>query len=162
MMQAMQERNTLSLRSISREDCCWLWKLANHPAIRKTAYKNDPIAWDEHQQWFNSKYNDPACTIYVAEKGREAVGHIRFDLGGISAVVDIAVDPAQHGRGYGTALIRKGTRRFFEESYATHVYAYIKVDNHASIKAFEKAGYNFEKKMRVEGVPSYRFVKQAE
>jgi RimJ/RimL family protein N-acetyltransferase len=161
-MKAMRERNPLNLRYVRKIDCYWLWTLANHPVIRNTAYESDPIAWDDHQKWFNAKYNDPACTIYVAEKGQEAVGQIRFDLEENTAIVDLAVDPARHGRGYGTALIRKGTKRFIEKSKATHVFAYIKADNHASVRAFEKAGYTFDKELKVEGVASYRYVKLAE
>jgi len=153
----MSEKETLVLRPVDGKDCRLLWKWANHPNVRKTAYDSDPIPWDDHLQWFHKKREDPRCTIYIAETREGPIGQIRFDLKGNEAVVDVSVDPDHHGRGYGTQITKKGTHKFLKESRAKRILAYIKVGNTPSIRSFSKSGYTHKRNVDVNGHQSHLF-----
>jgi RimJ/RimL family protein N-acetyltransferase len=74
-------------------------------------------------------------------------------------VISVVVDSEKRGRGYGTELIKNGTDRYIQTTEVPRVDAYIKKDNEASVRAFEKAGYQFRKETTVKGDPSYCFSK---
>ncbi len=147
-------RDRLFLRPVRETDCETLWHWANDPKVRERAYNSEPIPWEEHLKWFREKLEGDA-TIYIAEKSGRPVGQIRFDFEDSAGMVDVSVDSEERGCGYGTELIRRGTQRFLQDTGADNAVAYVKVSNHPSRRAFEKAGYNLEKKEEFEGEESF-------
>ena len=145
-----------SIRPVQKQDCELLWYWANDPKVRENAYDSDPIPWEDHKEWFEKKLESASSKIYVAEVGADPIGQIRFDAKESLAVVDVSVAESKRGRGYGTRLIERGTRRFLKESDVERVDAYVKSDNNASRKAFEKAGYAFKEETKKQGDRSYR------
>ncbi len=133
----------LRLRNVHEDDCELLWRWANDLSVRKAAFKSDFIPWQEHLQWFYLKLQDSSCCIYIAlDRQDNAVGQIRFDIyNSQRAEIDISLDKSKRGLGYGAELIKLGINSFLAYASVQAVYASIKKNNHPSIRAFEKAGF---------------------
>ena len=148
----------LKLRPVEESDCKRLWQWANDPEVRRQSYNTEEIPWEDHKEWFQRKRLSDDCTIYIAECEGDPVGQIRFDVEDERSVVDVHVDPDQHGKGFGTKIIKEGTGKFLDLSDLNQVHAYIKIDNIASCRAFEKAGYAYHGKSSMKGQESYCYI----
>jgi UDP-2,4-diacetamido-2,4,6-trideoxy-beta-L-altropyranose hydrolase len=106
------------------------------------SFSSEPIPWDDHVRWFESRLNDANCLFYIAvDDDGTPVGQMRCeDIGG-EAVVSISVERAFRGSGYGGRIIKMGSREIFHMSGHQVIHAYIKPDNTASETAFLKAGF---------------------
>jgi RimJ/RimL family protein N-acetyltransferase len=133
----------LTLRWASEADCKLLWEWANNPSVRSASFSTGPIPWEVHVEWFASKLRNPDSLIFVAsdEQGHP-IGQVRFDVVGLDeAEVGVSLDESFRGKGYGTALIATGIRALLEARPVRIIHAYVKPDNQASQRVFEKAGF---------------------
>jgi len=131
---------TLSRASIN--DCRDLWLWRNHPGVRKNFFDSEPISWQEHERWFNSKNKDGNIRIYIAALGDDKIGVIRFETANGQIKVSVNLNPDFFNRGLGSKIIKIGTGKFIKDTNAKKpIIAEIKKDNIASKKAFTKAGY---------------------
>jgi UDP-2,4-diacetamido-2,4,6-trideoxy-beta-L-altropyranose hydrolase len=135
-------RAGLRLRQAREEDCRVLWEWANDPQVRAAAFSSEPIPWERHQVWFASKMRDPDCRILVAEDERgRAVGQFRVDWRSEQdGDIDVSVAAECRGAGYGAVLIDSGASSVFAER-GERLHAFVKVENEASRRAFEQAGF---------------------
>ena len=131
----------LSLRRATSSDSRMLWEWANDPAVRAASFSTDLIPWENHRQWFDKKLEDIKCHIFVAEEDSAPAGQVRFDCEESDAVVDVHLAPGQRGKGLGRELITSGIKKLFEETDIQDIHAYVKIDNEASRKTFEHAGF---------------------
>jgi len=130
------------MRTASVGDAELLWTWANDAETRGWSFQSDPIPWETHVAWLATKLADPATRIFVMGDGATPRAVVRFEAGeGDVAVVSIVVDPRERGRGWGTKALRIACPVAVRELAAKRVDAYIKPDNHASIRAFERAGF---------------------
>jgi RimJ/RimL family protein N-acetyltransferase len=148
--------NELSLRLAGIKDCKLIWRWANDPEVRKNAYNSDPIPWQDHKEWFECKVNSSSSVIYIAEIESKPVGQIRFEIEQSVAAVDVSVSKRMRGEGYGTMIISQGTKKVLEDLKVERIDAFVKTDNVASRKAFERAGYTVEEETIKKGEESYR------
>src|SRR5206468_4059883 len=103
---------------------------------------SEPIPWETHLKWFATRVNAPGHLFYVAANSHDVlVGQIRYELAGTEAVVSVNLAKEARGRGYGAALIVRGSEQCFADSKVNLIRAYIKPSNEASVRAFERAGY---------------------
>lgn len=139
----MEEEDTLTLRLANQEDCRRLWEWANDPDVRNFSFSSEPILWEDHVRWFNLKLNDSNCIIYIAlNKQGSEIGQIRYDLiNQKDAIISIIVDKEYRHQGYGTKLILLGSDKIFTITNIQTLNAYVKPTNHASRRAFIKAGF---------------------
>ncbi len=132
----------LRLRNVKFDDINDLFKWRNHPEIRKNSFNTNAVSWDEHERWFRAKSNDPNTAIYIAYCKEDKIGSIRFESKDDTIKISVMLNPDFLGRGFGSKVIRLGTERFIKEKNTEKpIHAEIKIDNRASIKAFQKAGY---------------------
>lgn len=137
-------RGDLEMRPATMEDARMVWEWANEPAVRAASFHSQPIAWEQHRQWFAGKLADNGCRLLIAEQAGLAVGQIRFDsIAPGEAEVDVSVNSGRRGKGYGAAIIRSGAAYVFEGDAVTTLHAWIKADNAASIRAFCHAGFEY-------------------
>ena len=149
----------LTLRRAGKEDCQLIWEWANDPEARAVSFSPDPIPWESHMRWYAGKADDPNCFFYVAANGSgHPLGQIRFERTGREAIVSVSLAPSARGKGIGSALIVRGAEQFFAESNADLVRAFIKMDNLASARAFEKADFKDAGVMNVRGQEAKHFV----
>ncbi|MFZ0300590.1 MAG: UDP-2,4-diacetamido-2,4,6-trideoxy-beta-L-altropyranose hydrolase [Candidatus Sulfotelmatobacter sp.] len=155
--------DSLSIRPAQDEDCKLLWEWANDPVVRASAFSSQMIRWDEHVEWFRGKLNNWNCRILVClDASAVPVGQIRFEKHGVSdADLDITVDGRLRGLGFGGRLISLGANWAFEEWGLTRLNAFVKPENVASAKAFERAGFESMETVIVKGQTAIHYVRTA-
>jgi RimJ/RimL family protein N-acetyltransferase len=120
---------------------------------------SDPIPWQLHQEWFAARVNSPSCLFYIAANSNVAqIGQIRYDITGSNAVVSMSLAKEARGRGYGPAMIWRGSQQCFADSEVNLIRAYIKPDNQISIRAFIKAGFTDDGTAELAGTTVRQFV----
>lgn len=147
VLTAMQS-SILRLRRANRDDAILLWRWVNEPAVRAASFQTRPISLEEHAAWFAGKINAEQAAIYVAEDHEGTpVGQFRVEWGANKeAKVDISIAPDKRGCGIAATLIARATHMASRDVGLQRFHAYIRPENHASIRAFEKAGFsNFER-----------------
>jgi UDP-2,4-diacetamido-2,4,6-trideoxy-beta-L-altropyranose hydrolase len=151
--------NAFYLRHLKESDGQLLWKWANDPDVRAASFLSNPVEWDYHIQWFQSKLTDNLCQFYIAINDTgNSIGQVRYDIDDREAVISISLDSAFRGKGYGTEVIRKSSQKLFSSSNVEKIHAYVKPDNMASVKAFMKAGFKLSGTTVVKGQEALHFV----
>lgn len=149
---------SLSLRPACPEDSAVLWNWANDPLVRRFSFQSDPISWQHHEQWFARKMGDPRCHIWIADDAEGGpVGQVRFerqDDDAVSIAISIAAD--SRGKGYAAQLLRLGLRRAARVFPGCVAHASIKVENAASVRAFESAGFSLAGRGAIQGSDALR------
>jgi len=144
--------NKLELHEISEKDCEILWKWSNDSVVRRFAFHCGPISWEEHKEWFETKIDDPNCFYCIAIDGfGKQVGQIRFDVSDGIAETDISVIREKRGFGFGQQVIKSGVEWLCKRMFIHCVYALVKIENIASVKAFRKAGFKDSGEMTTRG-----------
>jgi RimJ/RimL family protein N-acetyltransferase len=156
----------LRIRSVTDEDCRLLWEWANDPDVRASSFESEPIPWEEHVTWFRAKRADPNCYMYIIlDQDDRPIGQVRFDIqsgSNAEAVISIGIARDQRGRGYGVEALRLACGHFLKATGTKPIVAYIKLQNMASIRAFEKAGFVHHDITRVKGHEAARMILRRE
>ena len=140
------------LRRVRRDDCELLWEWENEPNVRSASFFSEPITWEQHVRWFESKIADENCFIFIAiNEQKVPIGRVRFEREGKEAVISVGIDKNFRGMHYGSRLIEMASRKLFEISDVCQINAYIKVDNAQSVRAFLNAGYKERHKVKMNG-----------
>lgn len=152
----------LRLHRAREEDSRILWEWANEPDVRRLSFSSGPISWEDHQQWYARRINDPDSAIWIARNADDqAVGQIRFDCQGDDAVhISISVAAGWRGRGFGRELIAAGLRKASRVFPGRLAHALIKRENEASVRAFEAAGFVLAGEETIQGSRAFRYVSQ--
>jgi len=157
------KRMAFQLRRVDESDSRILWEWANDPEVRAVSFSPESILWDEHVKWLRGKLTDPHCFFYLAlnAEGRP-VGQIRFDIDGARAIISLSVERSSRQQGYGSPMIQLASHQLFAETQIQSIAAYVKADNHASARAFARAGYVRAGDEEIAGQPALQFVMQRE
>jgi len=131
----------LTLRRATKADIDLLWAWANDPPTRAASFSTESIPWEAHQRWFEERLRDPNCLLYIGELPDTTVGQVRIDCQGTEGVLSLSVASNQRGNGYGQALLVRACQVGFETRGLTRIHAYIKPENKASVRLFQKAGF---------------------
>ena len=153
----------LRLRPVQSLDRRQLWTWANDPSVREGAFSQAPIPWEDHCRWFDDRLANPRGTHFIAfDLEDRPVGQVRFDPLGEEASmrkteISISLDQTARGSGLGTDLLRLACDRLFRTSETETIRALILPDNHASIRAFEKARFVPSGRTRRKGHPALQY-----
>tara|TARA_R100000742_G_C4257758_1_gene75611 strand:+ start:484 stop:894 length:411 start_codon:yes stop_codon:yes gene_type:complete len=112
-------------------------KLRNDEKVQGGFIDQLPHITKEQQKEYMNKYKDNfyICLGFGGDGIKpKPVGYIRH----IDGDIGVCTDPTYQGRGIATFMIKELIKRH------PNCYAKIKLDNEASIKAFEKAGFKKE------------------
>lgn len=136
------EMSAPSLRHVRESDCNFIFELSNSPEVRAISFSGDPIAWETHLKWFSCILKDENSAFYIAEDcDGNTVGQIRFKKDSKEAVVSVSLVKGVSGKGYGSRIIDQGAVALFRSSDIDIVHAYVKKENPASVRSFEKSGF---------------------
>ena len=133
----------IKLRRAQENDCNLLWKWANDPDVRQSAFNSKKIVWEDHQSWFFNKQNDPDSIQYIAlNRHNVPMGQIRFDIKDSVAEIDYSIDKDFRGMGLGKILLKEGVKLFCaEENNHITIRGCIKKGNESSNRIFQDAGF---------------------
>jgi UDP-2,4-diacetamido-2,4,6-trideoxy-beta-L-altropyranose hydrolase len=149
----------LRLRRVRENDCRQLWEWANDPEVRPVSFATEPISWERHLEWFNSKLCDPKALLYlVMDAGGILAGQVRFQIHNTKAAVSISLAPQFRGKGYGKVVLAMAKQHLFRTTAVTQIDAHVKPNNVASIQLFSRAGYAREKDEMIRGHQAVHFV----
>jgi UDP-2,4-diacetamido-2,4,6-trideoxy-beta-L-altropyranose hydrolase len=149
----------VSYRKANEGDMLLLYNWANDKVSRENSYFTEPIALETHKAWFEKKLKDTSSAIYIAEVNGVPAGMIRYDLTTENAVVGISVAEPFRGKGLAPVFLKETAKLYFKE-FQLPVWAYIKQQNTASVRSFEKAGYHLLRTEMVHGAESFVYTLQ--
>ncbi|MBZ5722042.1 MAG: UDP-2,4-diacetamido-2,4,6-trideoxy-beta-L-altropyranose hydrolase [Acidobacteriia bacterium] len=132
----------LHLRRVEEKDCRLLWEWINDPEVRAASFSCESIPWEQHVEWFASKLADPNAILYLATDAESVpLGHVRYQIEGAGAVVSIDLAAGFRGRGFGGMVLAMATEELFRKSEVNTIHAYVKPDNHGSLRLFSNANF---------------------
>jgi UDP-2,4-diacetamido-2,4,6-trideoxy-beta-L-altropyranose hydrolase len=154
---------SLRLRRVKSDDSCLLWKWANDPDVRAASFVCDPIPWQTHASWFDNKVAKEECVIFIAEdQEANPCGQIRFESrpdGGWE--IDVSLAKNKRGCGLAAGLIESGVRTMRRERNGNaRFHAFVRLENQASLRAFQKAGFEQIGQEKVAGNSAIHFLYQ--
>ncbi|MCQ2497635.1 MAG: GNAT family N-acetyltransferase [Lachnospiraceae bacterium] len=142
--------SNFNLRSIESSDMLTILEWSNDSETRKQSFNSSPISLEEHKAWFNRKLasvSEKQCYFYILENDSTPIGSIRLDPINeekSSYIISYMISPKQRGLGYGTKII-KSLIDLLDEGFIiakpVSLLAYVKPGNKASIRCFQKLGF---------------------
>lgn len=142
----------LKLRLANPSDIKKTFKLSNDEVVRKNSINQCPIKWDEHIKWFNETINSFDNLFYIIEtKDNEFAGQIRIKKG-VENIISISLSENFRGKGAAWKIIKECSQK----SNLKIITAYIKKNNHSSLNAFTKAGYEISENVLINGIEFYK------
>ncbi|RYF71573.1 MAG: GNAT family N-acetyltransferase [Cytophagaceae bacterium] len=146
------EQTTTGHRVATAADTRLYFAWANDPITRQQSFNSAPISWEAHEAWFTRKINDPDALLLVFETNENVpIGQIRFERfdDELTAtivvlwpeVISLSMDAQFRGKGIASVLIEEACDTLRKNRGPVPIIAYIKLDNAASVRAFERVGF---------------------
>ncbi|WP_417859718.1 UDP-2,4-diacetamido-2,4,6-trideoxy-beta-L-altropyranose hydrolase [Winogradskyella sediminis] len=144
----------ISFKTASEKDLITVLNWSNDTLVRKNSFNSNPILLEDHKKWFFKKIKDKQTLFLIALINGESAGVVRFEIGEERTTIGILVDKKFRGQKMATAFLIKSAELYFSK-YKLPIFAYIKKDNFASLKSFQRAGYRYYNEEIVDGSNSY-------
>ncbi|GAA5495483.1 hypothetical protein Rhal01_01658 [Rubritalea halochordaticola] len=134
----------IQLRKARLEDAYTLWEWANDPVTRASSFQSDPIPWENHCQWLEDSIGNPQRHLLLATGSKdEPLAQCRFDQSSPAVyIISISLSPHIRGTGLAPLIIRKASQHLKSSHPSITIEAWIKIENSASVRSFERAGYS--------------------
>lgn len=134
------------IKKVTSDDLLQTFEWAANQEIRRFFFNSNKVSLQEHTAWFNTRLKNKNCFYFLAYLADEAFGSIRFDVTNQIATVSYLIDPKFHGRGLGTIILIKGVQALLKQTneLIKEIHGEVLLENKASIKVFEKLGYQAE------------------
>lgn len=123
------------VRRATMDDSSSMWRIRNSEAVRQVSHHKEVIPWPDHQQWFARYMANPENHCYVLELEGRVIGYCRVD----DTLVSIAIDPDQHGHGFGKFLLASTVNA--ESIDHRELTAEVRFDNPISKRLFQDLGF---------------------
>lgn len=133
--------NTLHIRDARTSDSEMLWLWRNDPHVRANSKMSSPIAWTDHAKWYAAVLSSDFTDTFIVQQGGAAVGMVRFDTTGDSAVISINIAPEARGRGIGSAALRMACDLYLKRHPDITLRAEVHETNTASMRIFVANGF---------------------
>jgi RimJ/RimL family protein N-acetyltransferase len=154
--------NAISFRKANENDMRLYFNWTNDISVRKNSYQSEPISFENHQKWFSKIIKEETCLMLVFENHLGTpIGQVRIQKQDENfALIGISNDTDHRGKGYASRMIQMASEEFLKQNPTTCISAYIKIENKASEKAFEKAGYELDDVLEYNEIQSYHYIKK--
>lgn len=140
----------ITVREAQSEDMLLYFNWVNDPLVRKFAFKTNHISLECHSQWFEKKLKSDDTILCLCYMNKNPIGQVRFDKMEDGLYIDISIDKAYRGKGYGKKVLNSSI------DYVSNKYGFynfiseVKEENVASANLFLSTGFVLvEKKERV-------------
>ena len=123
---------------------------SNDDLVRQNSFNSEKLIFQNHDKWFSDKLKDDKHLFLIAMVNNQEAGLVRYSIEETHAVVGISISESFRGKQLAVGFLVESAKQYFKTN-ALPIFAYIKKDNIASIKSFEKAGYVYLKDAEVNG-----------
>ena len=148
----------LKMRNANIQDIETYFNWANDDEVRKLSFNSDIIPFGEHEVWFNNSLVNQECCMYLFYTYTE-IGQVRIrKISTNNAVINISLDKNFRGRGYGDKMLKMSIDIFRKKFPKIIINAYVKTENIASKKIFEKSGFKFKEELIFKNINSYHYI----
>jgi RimJ/RimL family protein N-acetyltransferase len=137
----------LTLRLASQTDEELLLNWANDPSVRCNSFSTRRIEKEDHRQWLSGCLADREnCFIFIAESEFDVpVGQVRFERKEGDWQIDYSLDRKYRERGLGPILLKEAIACLGSERNNGNLVARVKTSNEASLRVFERLGFESER-----------------
>lgn len=133
---------TLSVRPATEADSRRVWEWANDPVVRASSFSPQPIAWEDHVEWFRARLASSSVTYIVVDERERAIGLVRFDRhSDTSFEIGVLVAAEFRGHGLSSPAIQVACDAVRHASCEIGIVARVRIENAASLAAFKRAGF---------------------
>ena len=101
----------------------------------------EPIPYDSHRRWCDSRLADPACRIRIIELDGVPVGQLRLEPGDYGYDVDIYVEAGSRQNGLAADALAQAIADLRAGEPESVFIATIRSENQASRRLFERLGF---------------------
>lgn len=150
----------MEVRRATTADAARLLAWANDPDTRAASFRSSPISPEEHAAWLTRTLTMPTRRLLVGMLGDEPIGQVRLDvIAPGEAEVGIAIAPDRRGQGLGAGLLAAAvaTGRRDPALAVERFIARVRIENQASIRLFERAGFVLRETGTCQGAPCLIF-----
>ena len=130
------------LRQAEEQDMDLLFQWANEKKVRKASFCSEPISIEQHKKWFQNVMTSNNIHQYIYSMNGNPIGQVRITVEDDAAVISYSIAKEHRGKGYGkrmVELLEQEVRNNHPEISELH--AYVKKENIASQKVFERLGF---------------------
>lgn len=152
----------LTFREANENDTQLYFDWANDPVVREQSYNSNPINFENHKKWFESKINDCSCLMIIFQNEKKLnIGQIRIQKeNNKEALIGISIASDFRGKGYAKDMLQIASDFFLKSNPNFLINAFIKETNLSSKYAFEKAGFEFKVLINYENFQSFHYIKK--
>jgi UDP-2,4-diacetamido-2,4,6-trideoxy-beta-L-altropyranose hydrolase len=134
------EVNRISSRKANDNDLKLYWEWVNENEVRKNAFSQSFIEWEDHQRWFIKNLKNPKVILLVIERDLIPIGQVRFNKKGRKYHIDYSLSKEFRRKGLAIPMLNKAID-YFKLIRPVILYAEVKNTNIASLKVFDKMGF---------------------
>jgi predicted dehydrogenase/RimJ/RimL family protein N-acetyltransferase len=132
----------VTLRAVEHADAEQLRSWRNDPETRRWSRNSREITPEEHAGWLQRMLADASSRLWMAEAEGMLLGHVRVGpQAGHAAEMHVTLAPEARGRGQGAAVLVETAARALAEPGLSVLYAHVKPEHEASLRAFARAGF---------------------
>jgi RimJ/RimL family protein N-acetyltransferase len=133
----------VKLRKTTLSDAKLLFDWVNEYSVRNNAINTNQITWIDHLAWLQKKLASKITFLFIAEINDIPIGQIRFDLIDNKYIIDYSIARNERGKGYGLLIVKEAINEMKQhKQHACTFLAWVKSENAASRRVFEKLGFN--------------------
>jgi UDP-2,4-diacetamido-2,4,6-trideoxy-beta-L-altropyranose hydrolase len=132
----------IHFRFAASKDVDLYFEWANDPVVRKNAFNQQTISYDDHVKWFSSKVNDPRYSFYLFfDEQKNPIGQVRIDSDDQLTQIGVSIAPDFRGKSLSHVIISMACTDYLNRFPDKIIYSYIKIENKPSYFAFKKANF---------------------
>jgi len=147
----------ISYREARKNDVKLYFEWTNDPYVRSQSFQTDEIQYKDHVHWFESKVADSKILMLLFSDKEDSIGQVRIEQKPDENVISVSLAASSRGKGYGSRILRLAALEFHQR-IGESISAYIRENNHASIRSFESAGFVLESSLEINNIPSFKYI----
>lgn len=147
----------LYLRSANASDKKKIFEWANEAESRRNSFQQKPIAWEEHETWYDKVLVSEDTYLFVGMDFMKPVGTVRIHkIGDGVGEISYSVDADCRNQGIGKKLLLLLEKELIKENQkhpdnpVQKLVAKVKKENVASCHVFEHLGYHLQESNAVQ------------
>ena len=139
----------LKIKSASIIDSLDILRWRNDSLSRKFSINKNLINSDDHNKWYKKHLDNDNNCLLICHNNREKIGFVKYEkFKNNKLYVSINLNPKFRNKGFGSKILIKSQNLKRIKESKLSLYARIRLNNFASIKVFENAGYKKIKKFK--------------